>query len=108
MLPVLRMAQPLVGHAHPAGEPDPPVHDEQLPVGPVIEAVELVPPERTVQHDLDARLPHGRARSSWSTFWDPAQSIRTWVRTPARARSDEGGGELAADPTTTSRCSSRR
>ena len=56
VLRVLGVAQPLVGHTHPAGEPDAPVHDQQLPVGAMIEVVELVKVERTVEHHLDARL----------------------------------------------------
>ena len=57
---VLGVAQPLVRHTGTAGEPHQSIHDQQLPMGAMIEVVELVPVEWSIEHDLDAGLPEPR------------------------------------------------
>jgi hypothetical protein len=93
---VLRVAGPLVGDADAAGEADPAVDDEELPVRAVVEPAEVRPARRVVLLDLDAgrlqlldqRLVHLR---------EPTQSSSTCTLTPARARSARALGELLAD-----------
>src|SRR5690606_26670155 len=58
VLGVLRLAGPQVGDAHAAGEPDPPVHHQQLAVGAIVHATQVVPVERTVTLDLDPGVFH--------------------------------------------------
>jgi hypothetical protein len=55
---VLGVAQPVVGDAHSAGEADPPVHHEELSVGAVVDAVQVVPAQRMVALDLRSRFLH--------------------------------------------------
>ena len=56
---MLRVAVPLVGDAHPAGEADASIDDQQLAVSAVVELVECVPARWMVFFDLDSRVAHG-------------------------------------------------
>src|SRR5688500_3309177 len=49
---ILRVALPVVGDARAAGESNPAVDDERLPVGPVVEAANRIPAHRVVPGEL--------------------------------------------------------
>ena len=51
---ILSIAEPVIGDAHPAGEPYHAVDNQQLPMRPIVEAAKVVPPEGVIFHHLDA------------------------------------------------------
>jgi hypothetical protein len=53
-----RVAEPDVGDPHDTGEADAAVHDEEFPVGTVVEAMQRIPTERVKLLDLDAGVDH--------------------------------------------------
>ena len=55
---ILRVARIKVRDPQPAGEPHPAIHHQELPVGPVVETLEVVPSERVVFNDFDAGRSH--------------------------------------------------
>ena len=59
MVGVLCVAGPLLGHAHAAGERRVPVHHQQLAVGAVVHARQVVPVQRAVALHLRASVLHG-------------------------------------------------
>ena len=58
MVGVLCVAGPLLGHAHTAGEGDAPVHHQQLAVGAVVHAAQVVPVQGAVALHLRAGVLH--------------------------------------------------
>ena len=55
---ILRVAHPLVGDADAAGECDPAVDHQQLAMGAIVEAVQVIPLQWTVLLDVDATILH--------------------------------------------------
>ena len=55
---ILGVAGPLLGDADPAGEADPAVHDQELAVGAVLEALDGVRLRRPEEAHLHARVAH--------------------------------------------------
>ena len=94
---ILRVARPLVGDAHAAGEPDAAVDHQELAVRAVVEPREVVPVGRMVALDLDAGVYASRSSSVSSIRLLPTQSSSTWTRTPARARSASASANVPAD-----------
>ena len=94
---ILRVAGPLVGDAHPAGEADPAVHHQQLAVGAVVDPRQGVPVERVeTVPDLHPGVAHLLQQLA-SILMLPTQSSSTCTGTPALRALDERLGERLAD-----------
>ena len=93
---VLRMAFPLVGDADAAGESHRAVDHQQLAMGAIVEAADVVPLERPVLLDVDAGVAH--ALEQVVLHLDAAGPVQHHVDLDAGSRAlGEGVGVLGAD-----------
>ena len=70
----IRVAQPEIGQAGPAGEADFPIHDQKFAMIAMINPGQIVPDERVITADIDAGLAHpAQGTRIQSSGADPVQ-----------------------------------